>query len=971
MSDSSFNLPPPPLPPLPPESSIAATPAGQRVQSWGNRAWRAFGATPWWRLVAGGLIVIIGTLLLAVPFDSIRMANKIRSQAAKEALRTSLQHEVLERARGGLLVARSLAVGDEQVAEIDSAIADIDREIAKPVGPERFEGSLNELRAKIDQQRAKRDTAMQRLNETAIKLAQSKQEKKTDLAEKIREIADEIESLNETIVALEEQRAEKDAERAELAAERATREAELAAERTARKAELDAERAAREAELAAERAARDSELAAERAAREAERAAETAARNGVAPKAPNAPKTPAAPSAPTAPKSPQAPIKTSSRSETHEQSTVTTIGVGGSALKVTVADGKVKVSASDGKEEAAIATIDVSKAAPTVKATSVDGDATKLNVDLFGRKVFVVDDAKGGVRSVGAFGFQPDEPSAALIRETISRDSKKFIAAGTATLVLTVLFFFMLVARSFAGRAARGEQRAVIAESRERTESHARQLAEARLTLMRAQVEPHFLFNTLAHVQALQEIDPPQASTMLERLISYLRAAMPSMRETKSTLGREVDVVRAYLDLLKIRMGDRLRYFINMPADMNGVSLPPTMIATLVENAIKHGLEPKKEGGSIAVQVRKLEATEAHPERMEVLVADDGLGFGAADTSGTGVGLANTRERLKMLYGSSAELAVEPNAPSGVRAIIRVPLVVPETIDDTHEDEFVEASPDSVSPFAIQVTILLAVCFGWLGVHRFYVDLKRSALAQAALGILSIITGGLAIFLAPLVLWVVLDVVWIATREFRDGNGRRIVRLRAKDAPVDPASLQTPGASSAHVSPFTLNVTAPLALFLGVLGVHRFYVGRYRTGALQTGLFALSIITGGLPIFLLPLVMWVVLDVAWILSRDFRDANGRRIMRRDAKDKRSYSATQMANRRRDPSVSKSSRGIALLLAIVLGIFGAHRFYVGRVGTGLAMLFTLGGLGIWWLVDIVMVACGQLKDMDGKWVSEWE
>jgi TM2 domain-containing membrane protein YozV len=356
---------------------------------------------------------------------------------------------------------------------------------------------------------------------------------------------------------------------------------------------------------------------------------------------------------------------------------------------------------------------------------------------------------------------------------------------------------------------------------------------------------------------------------------------------------------------------------------------------------------------------------------MEVLVADDGLGFGASDTGGTGVGLNNTRERLKMLYGSHAELAVEPNAPSGVRAIIRVPLVVPETIDDVSYDDVVEVSSGGVSPYAIHVTVLLAVCFGWLGVHRFYVNLKRSALAQAVLGILSIITGGLPIFLVPLLLWVVLDVVWIATREFRDGTGRRIVRLRASEALVDSVSAQTSGASSAHVSPFKLKVTASLAGLLGFLGVHRFYVGRYRTGALQAGLFVLSVITGGLPIFLVPLIMWVVLDLAWILSRDFRDANGRRIMRRDAEDNRSYSATQMASRRRDPAVSKSSRGIALLLAIVLGIFGAHRFYVGRVGTGLVMLVTLGGLGIWWLVDIVMVACGQLKDMDGKWVSEWE
>jgi TM2 domain-containing membrane protein YozV len=837
MSDSASNAPTPPshaaqppLPPLPPAHSppIAASPAGQRVQNWGNRAWRAFGATPWWRLVLGGLIVIIGAILLAIPFDSFRIANKIRSQAAKDALRTSLQHEVLERARGGLLIARSLAMGDEQVAEIDSAIAEIDREISKPIGSERFEGSLNELQSKIDAQRAKRNEALQRLNDAATKLAQGKEDNKIDLAETIREITDEIESLNETLVALEEQRIEKEAQRTEQEAERA--------------------------------------------AREAERAAEEASRRSATPprtqKSPNAPGAPSAPKAAPAPIAPLAPIKSSGGVDKRDQGTVTTIDVGGASLKVTTVDGKVKVTAGEGGQESVIATVDVSKLAPKVKVTNKDGETSKIDVDLFGRKVLVLEDAKSDVKTIGAIGFQPDEPSAALIRETINRDVQKFLIAGTATLVLTILFFFMLIARSFAGRAARGEQRAVIAESRERTESHARQLAEARLTLMRAQVEPHFLFNTLAHVQALQEIDPPQASTMLEQLIAYLRASMPSMRDTKSTLGREIDVVRAYLELLKIRMGDRLKFFVNVPADMNDTSLPPTMIATLVENAIKHGLEPKKEGGSIAVQVRKLEATAEHPERMEVLVADDGLGFGAADTQGTGVGLANTRERLKMLYGSQAELAVEPNAPTGVRAIIRVPLVMPETIDEAHDELALNGSSANVSPFTIQTVALLALCFGWLGVHRFY-------------------------------------------------------------------------------------------------------IGRARTGFMQAALGMLSLLSSGVPVFVVPLVIWVVLDMVWVITREFRDAHGRRIMRRDARDRRAYSATQSFKKPRAANVSESSRGIALLLAVPLGWTGAHRFYVGRVGTGLAMLLTLGGLGLWWLIDIVMVACGQLKDMDGKWVNEWE
>ncbi len=886
------------------------------MQSWGNRVWRAFGTTPWWRLVAGGMIVILGTCLLAVPFDSIRIAKKIHSQAAKDALRNSMQLEVLERARGGLVIARSLAVGDVQVAEIDSAISEIERELAKPIARERFEGTLGELTKKIEAQRAKRDEALRRLNETASKLAQSTASFRPELTVKITEISEEIESLNEAIAALEEQRTEEAGERAAAESERARLQAE--------RAQLEKKKSLIETERS----------------RNASKSAERAAPNPPSPTNQLAPLPKAPPVAPPA----LAPYK---------------------------ATDSDAASSSSRVQNALTGQVDVAGLSPTITVTTDDGNTRKIDIDVFGKKVAVIESGTVVRTTPAAIGFQPDEPSAQTIRDTVSRDVRKFIIAATLAVVLTALFLFMLIARSFAGRAARGEQRAVIAESRERTESHARQLAEARLTLMRAQVEPHFLFNTLAHVQALQEIDPPQASTMLDRLIGYLRAAMPSMRETKSTLGREVDVVRAYLDLLKIRMGDRLKYLINVPSDLNEVALPPTMIATLVENAIKHGLEPKKEGGTIAVQVRKLEASGNHPERMEVMVADDGLGFGAADTGGTGVGLANTRERLKMLYGSHAELVVEPNAPTGVRALIRVPLHMSDSVDMMDEEDFAEAAEGDVSPFSIQVTTLLAVCVGWLGVHRFYVGCHRSAVAQAALGLLSIISGGLPIFLGPLAVWVILDVVWIATREFRDGKKRRIVRLRTTDTPSDSSTSGQLGTSSAHVSPFTLKVTAGLAVFLGVLGVHRFYVGRFRTGAMQAALLLLSIVSGGLPIFLLPLIMWVVLDIAWILSRDFRDSKGRRIMRRDTDDRGKYSATQAANRRADPTVSKASRGIALLLAVVLGIFGAHRFYVGRVGTGLAMLFTLGGLGIWWIVDIVMVATGQLKDMDGKWVSEWE
>ena len=173
------------------------------------------------------------------------------------------------------------------------------------------------------------------------------------------------------------------------------------------------------------------------------------------------------------------------------------------------------------------------------------------------------------------------------------------------------------------------------------------------------------------------------------------------------------------------------------------------------------------------------------------------------------------------------------------------------------------------------------------------------------------------------------------------------------------------------ISPYMVQTTGLLALVLGWLGAHRFYVGHRRTAALQATLGILSILSGGVPVFLLPLLLWVVLDLVWIGTRDFHDGQGRRIARWSAQDTRRYRGFVRAVRPRDAMASESSRAAALILAVLLGIFGAHRFYVGRIGSGLGMLFTLGGLGIWWLTDIVRVATGRLRDSEGKRVSEWE
>jgi hypothetical protein len=235
-------------------------------------------------------------------------------------------------------------------------------------------------------------------------------------------------------------------------------------------------------------------------------------------------------------------------------------------------------------------------------------------------------------------------------------------------------FVLLLVLALFGTKALMGgkkkaEAETLMANAAAERESMQRQLSEAKMQMMQAQVEPHFLFNTLASVEHLIETDPPRASAMQRSLIKYLRAVLPQMRDKVlvTNLGREADMVLAYLNLLKMRMEERLTVEFDIPEGLRSAAFPPMMLQSVVENAIKHGLEGKPEGGTL-----KVHAEVAH-NKLRVIVADNGLGFGALPSDGTGLGLTNIRERLKLLHGDKAVLLVEPNSPSGVIATIEVP----------------------------------------------------------------------------------------------------------------------------------------------------------------------------------------------------------------------------------------------------------------------------------------------------------
>ncbi len=200
-----------------------------------------------------------------------------------------------------------------------------------------------------------------------------------------------------------------------------------------------------------------------------------------------------------------------------------------------------------------------------------------------------------------------------------------------------------------------------------------KEMLEARLQVMRAQIEPHFLFNTLANVKRLCQTDVGDGLRMLENLVRYLRAALPQMREERSTLGHEADLVEAFLAVLKIRMGTRLDYRVLVPPEARAFIFPPMMLLTLAENAIKHGLNPSPSGGAIEITAAMRGGA------LVIQVADTGVGFGVAATGGTGVGLANTRARLAALFGDAADLSLEPNTPTGAIATIRIPYNVAKT----------------------------------------------------------------------------------------------------------------------------------------------------------------------------------------------------------------------------------------------------------------------------------------------------
>ena len=255
------------------------------------------------------------------------------------------------------------------------------------------------------------------------------------------------------------------------------------------------------------------------------------------------------------------------------------------------------------------------------------------------------------------WALQCDGPIASCVDESpmlvILRGWARY---GTLCGLFAAVYVYLRSADESAQRALAAERnRALLVQRRE----------EARLRMLEAQIEPHFLFNTLANVRRLYQVDAAAAESMLDNLMRYLEVALPQMRASSSTVGREAALTEAFLAIQKIRMGGRLAYAIDVPSSLMGASLPPMMLLTLVENAIKHGLAPLPQGGTVQVSAARV------GNELHIRVADTGGGF--AQSSGGGTGLANIRARLAGAFGAGGRLSLARNEPQGVVATIAVP----------------------------------------------------------------------------------------------------------------------------------------------------------------------------------------------------------------------------------------------------------------------------------------------------------
>ena len=324
---------------------------------------------------------------------------------------------------------------------------------------------------------------------------------------------------------------------------------------------------------------------------------------------------------------------------------------------------------------------------PSIVLPSVSGDGAPV------LPAVAASDTAGSQTSVspGADAADDDDEDdeTATLRKRVIRKTLSGWVGDIFAALLVALFAYLVAAKIIFRKTAEADAKVRVATDSAEREAMQRQLVTARLKLLQAQVEPHFLFNTLAAVDYLIETDPARASVMQKTLITYLRAALPQMRQASSTLGRELKLIRAYLELLKLRIEERLDFDIRVSPELESAVFPPMVLQTLVENAIKHGIEPKPQGGRISVLAEVVDG------QLRVDVVDTGVGLPNGDIfgntgGGAGLGLDNIRNRLALLYPGTSRMELRSGHDGGT--LVRLSL--PYQREDERTTNSVNDSPE-------------------------------------------------------------------------------------------------------------------------------------------------------------------------------------------------------------------------------------------------------------------------------------
>jgi len=571
--------------------------------------------TPWWAIFLGGLFVFLLLALFTIPFNVISLSNTgtntVEQRAIQREVDRSFGNSALNIAERVVKAASERTEDQTRKAELNQALKDI----------EAAREDMNSAASEVGRARA----------EAAAAASEISREAKRAVRDAERQIRND---------AKDEARAERDAAREKATALREAR---------------------AEAMLAQKRVGLDDASALtvfDNAIKEVE-ASQAAASQRI--KDINSGKikpevtTPTVP-VPPAPSSPSAPAKSGNKVSFKHDKT-------GEGKIITFTFGENKATADTVKIDGVIGT------------TSINGIADisapeKSQLQINGAAVSLASPTPTTPPAAPAPPLTPEMRDD--IRQKVAGDVKRLGIGSALTMMLIPLFIVLLIAKFYIGRSRRAIEIANIKTIEADSANVNRQIVEAKLMALQAQVEPHFLYNTLANVQALIEVDPPLANKMTGHLIEYLRAALPKMRENISSVGQEIELVTAYLNILKIRMGERLQFSVDVPADLLGLPFPPLMLPSLVENAVKHGLEPERNGGRIDVTVLKI--GDGENTKIRLMVVDTGRGLvDSPIQSGGGVGLTNIRERLLALFGDAATLTLESHNPKGVAATIDVP----------------------------------------------------------------------------------------------------------------------------------------------------------------------------------------------------------------------------------------------------------------------------------------------------------